>query len=118
MMLFIMNAIRNQDEKNGNKHAYWAINAIKSKYKDSATQDKLIKQVFALIKNPTGDVWMKEVLQLLQESEIGLTKNWADTIKMANARTNPQAAVQMGRLGVEKSGGYINAIKKNFTGDE
>tara|TARA_R110001606_G_scaffold285455_1_gene433692 strand:+ start:357 stop:5018 length:4662 start_codon:yes stop_codon:yes gene_type:complete len=117
-MLFIMNAIRNQDEKNGNKHAYWAINAIKSKYKDSATQDKLIKQVFALIKNPTGDVWMKEVLQLLQESEIGLTKSWADTIKMANARTNPQAAVQMGRLGVEKSGGYINAIKKNFTGDE
>ena len=117
-MLFIMNAIRNQDEKNGNKHAYWAINAIKSKYKDSATQDKLIKQVFALIKTPSGDVWMKEVLQLLQESEIGLTKNWADTIKMANARTNPQAAVQMGRLGVEKSGGYINAIKKNFTGDE
>lgn len=117
-MLFIMNAIRNQDEKNGNKHAYWAINAIKSKYKDSATQDKLIKQVFALIKNPTGDVWMKEVLQLLQESEIGLTKNWADTIKMANARTNPQAAVQMGKLGVEKSGGYLNAIKKNFTGEE
>lgn len=113
-ILYVANSIRSTDDPKGTKVALYAINAIKSKY-SGKDADKLIKQVLNLLKNPTGDVWNKEVVKLLQESELSLTKSWADTVKMAKARTNTKVASELDDSGKEKKG-VFRALKDNFTG--
>lgn len=115
-IMFIMNLLRDNSDPDSYDANLYAINAIKSKY-NGATREKLLNQVVNLMKNPTGDVWHKAVVDLLKESEMDLTKNWMDTVKMAKAKTNPQVAKRLDDAGVEKRG-ILGTLKDKFTGEE
>lgn len=97
-IVYIMNQLGG-DDKNGNKEAVlYAMSLIDRKYKGK-DRKKLRKQVSNLLKSP-DDAWGKSLEGLFKEWDSELSTSFGDTVRMANAKTNPTVAREMKQRGM------------------
>jgi len=100
-IVFTMNMLADggDDEEGKAQAALYAINAIKTQHIPE-DQEKIIKQVLRLIKNPE-DPFSKNVAKILEESTSELEMGWSDMLKLSKAKTSPRMARELEQRGLQ-----------------